>query len=183
MLDEPTNHLDLEACLWLENYLLTYPETLVIVSHDRHFLNNVITDVMHVANKKLQIYKGDYDTFVRTRADRMKQQKRAFEAGEKKRAHVQAFIDKFRFNAKRASIVQSRIKMLNKMEMLDDVIEDPSWKISFPDVEDIGTPVLQISSVSFGYPGSKKTLFKKVNFGVDLTSRICILGPNGAGKS
>lgn len=111
MLDEPTNHLDLEAVLWLENYLQNYDKTLVIVSHDRKFLDEVITDVVHFYNKQLGYYKGDYRTFESTREDRMKNMKKQYEAQMQKRAHMQEFIDKFRFNAKRAALVQSRIKV------------------------------------------------------------------------
>lgn len=111
MLDEPTNHLDFPAVIWLEEYLLTYEKTLLVVSHDRVFLNNIITDVVFLHNKKLQYYKGNYDTFETVREDQFKQQRREYEADQAKRAHIQKFIDKFRFNAKRATLVQSRIKV------------------------------------------------------------------------
>ncbi|CAM9591939.1 unnamed protein product, partial [Hapterophycus canaliculatus] len=111
MLDEPTNHLDLEAVIWLQEYLKTYPKTLLLVSHDRQFLNEVSTDIIHFLSKKLHYYKGDYDTFVNVRTELAKNQRRAYEASAAKKAHMQEFIDKFRSNAKRASLVQSRIKV------------------------------------------------------------------------
>ena len=183
LLDEPTNHLDVPSCLWLENYLLDYPATAVVVSHDRRFLNAVVTDVVHLEHKRLTYYKGDYDTFEQTRAERLKHGERAAEAAELKRKHVQSFIDKFRFNAKRASLVQSRIKALERMEVLDPAeTDDPRWKFEFPDPGPLGIPVLQVSDVAFGYDPARP-LFRGVNFAVDLDSRIALVGPNGAGKS
>ncbi|CAI0441754.1 unnamed protein product [Linum tenue] len=113
LLDEPTNHLDLHAVLWLETYLVKWPKTFIVVSHAREFLNTVVTDVIHLQNQKLTCYKGNYDIFERTRAEQLKNQQKAFESNERVRAHMQTFIDKFRYNAKRASLVQSRIKNLN----------------------------------------------------------------------
>jgi ATP-binding cassette, subfamily F, member 3 len=183
LLDEPTNHLDVPSCMWLENYLLDYPNTCMIVSHDRRFLNTVVTDVIHLSNKKLDYYKGDYDTFERTRAERSKHQARAAEAQEARRAHVQAFIDRFRYNANRAALVQSRIKALERMEVMDEMAsDDPRWRFEFPDPGPLTIPMLQVVDVAFGYD-PKRPLFKGVNFGVDTESRIAIVGPNGAGKS
>jgi hypothetical protein len=125
LLDEPTNHLDFPAVLWLEDYLQTYQKTLVVVSHDRNFVNSVITDVIHFHNQSLTFYRGDYETFERVRLDQQKTQKKAVAAQEKQRAHVQAFIDRFRYNANRAALVQSRIKSLARMELMEDVVDDP----------------------------------------------------------
>jgi ATP-binding cassette subfamily F protein 3 len=111
LLDEPTNHLDLHAVLWLESYMVKWPKTLIVVSHAREFLNTVVTDILHLQGQKLISYKGDYDTFERTRDERLRNQQKAFEANERTRGHIQAFVDKFRYNAKRASLVQSRIKV------------------------------------------------------------------------
>ena len=105
------NHLDFPAVLWLEDYLQTYSKTLLVVSHDRNFVNNVITDVMHFHNQTLTYYRGDYTTFERVRIDQQKNQAKAFEAQQKQRAHVQSFIDRFRYNANRAALVQSRVKV------------------------------------------------------------------------
>eukprot|EP00752_Nemacystus_decipiens_P014231 g12659.t1 len=182
MLDEPTNHLDLEAVIWLQEYLKTYPKTLLLVSHDRQFLNEVSTDIIHFLSKKLHYYKGDYDTFVNVRTELAKNQRRAYEASAAKKAHMQEFIDKFRSNAKRASLVQSRIKALEKMEDVEDVEDEAKVTIHLPEPGPIGRPIVQIEGVTFGYDASNP-LFSNVHFGVDLESRVGIVGPNGAGKS
>ncbi|XP_062221437.1 ABC transporter F family member 3 [Phragmites australis] len=183
LLDEPTNHLDLHAVLWLETYLLKWPKTFIVVSHAREFLNTVVTDILHLHGRKLHAYKGDYDTFERTREEHLKNQMKAFETNEKARSHMQAFIDKFRYNAKRASLVQSRIKALERMEHVDAVVSDPDYKFEFPTPDDRpGPPIISFSDASFGYPGGP-ILFKNLNFGIDLDSRIAMVGSNGIGKS
>ncbi|KAG1359581.1 ABC transporter F family member 3 [Cocos nucifera] len=183
LLDEPTNHLDLHAVLWLESYLVRWPKTFIVVSHAREFLNTVVTDIIHLHGQKLTTYKGDYDTFEKTREEQLKNQQKAFESNEKSRAHMQAFIDKFRYNAKRASLVQSRIKALERMGHVDAVVNDPDYKFEFPTPDDRpGPPIISFSDASFGYPGGP-ILFKNLNFGIDLDSRIAMVGPNGIGKS
>lgn len=189
MLDEPTNHLDLEAVLWLESYLVEYKHTLIVVSHDRGFLNEVTTDIIEYANQKLTYYKGNYDTYVKTADEKVKNAMRVYQAYQDKRAHMMEFIDKFRANAKRATMVQSRIKTVEKMDLeAPEPIEvEAVWRFSIPNPEPIGRPIIAIDDVSFDYDETKKEetdfLIQKVNFGVDLTSRIGILGANGAGKS
>ncbi|CAM9619271.1 unnamed protein product [Scytosiphon promiscuus] len=158
----------------------TYPKTLLLVSHDRQFLNEVSTDIIHFLSKKLHYYKGDYDTFVNVRTELAKNQRRAYEASAAKKAHMQEFIDKFRSNAKRASLVQSRIKALDKMEDVEDVEDEAKVTIHLPEPGPIGRPIVQ--GVTFGYDASNP-LFSNVHFGVDLDSRVGIVGPNGAGKS
>ncbi|CAH9133082.1 unnamed protein product, partial [Cuscuta epithymum] len=183
LLDEPTNHLDLHAVLWLETYLVKWPKTFIVVSHAREFLNTVVTDIIHLQNRKLITYKGNYDTFERTREEQLKNQHKAFEANERSRAHMQTFIDKFRYNAKRASLVQSRIKALDRMGHVDEVFNDPDYKFEFPSPDDRpGAPIISFSDASFGYPGGP-ILFKNLNFGIDLDSRVAMVGPNGIGKS
>ncbi|KAF3434224.1 hypothetical protein FNV43_RR25327 [Rhamnella rubrinervis] len=183
LLDEPTNHLDLHAVLWLESYLVKWPKTFIVVSHAREFLNTVVTDILHLQGQKLNIYKGNYDTFERTREEQLKNQQKAFESNERSRAHMQSFIDKFRYNAKRASLVQSRIKALDRMGHVDQVVNDPDYKFEFPTPDDRpGAPIISFSDASFGYPGGP-LLFKNLNFGIDLDSRIAMVGPNGIGKS
>lgn len=189
LLDEPTNHLDLEAVLWLESYLCEYKHTLVVVSHDRGFLNEICTDIIEFKNQKLNYYKGDYDTYVRTSAEMIKNQMRVYQAYQDKRAHMMEFIEKFRANAKRASIVQSRIKAVEKMDLEapEKVEQEAIWRFSIPNPEPLGRPIISIDDASFDYKheGKKEDeyLLQKVNFGIDLSSRIAILGPNGAGKS
>ncbi|CAL0323066.1 unnamed protein product [Lupinus luteus] len=183
LLDEPTNHLDLHAVLWLESYLVKWPKTFIVVSHAREFLNTVVTDIVHLQNQKLTTYKGNYDTFERTRAEQIKNQQKAIEAHERSRSHMQSFIDKFRFNAKRASLVQSRIKALDRMGHVDEIVNDPDYKFEFPTPDDRpGAPIISFSDASFGYPGGP-ILFRNLNFGIDLDSRIAMVGPNGIGKS
>ncbi|KAG7650547.1 F-box-like domain superfamily [Arabidopsis thaliana x Arabidopsis arenosa] len=183
LLDEPTNHLDLHAVLWLETYLTKWPKTFIVVSHAREFLNTVVTDIIHLQNQKLSTYKGNYDIFERTREEQVKNQQKAFESSERSRSHMQAFIDKFRYNAKRASLVQSRIKALDRLAHVDQVINDPDYKFEFPTPEDKpGPPIISFSDASFGYPGGP-LLFRNLNFGIDLDSRIAMVGPNGIGKS
>lgn len=183
LLDEPTNHLDLHAVLWLETYLMKWPKTFIVVSHAREFLNTVVTDILHLQAQKLTAYKGNYDTFERTREEQLKNKQKAFEANERSRSHMQAFIDKFRYNAKRASLVQSRIKALDRMGYVDEVVNDPDYKFEFPTPDDRpGPPIISFSDASFGYPGGP-LLFKNLNFGIDLDSRIAMVGPNGIGKS
>ncbi|KAL2613889.1 hypothetical protein R1flu_025581 [Riccia fluitans] len=183
LLDEPTNHLDLHAVLWLENYLLKWPKTLIVVSHAREFLNTVVTDVLHLHSQVITVYKGDYDTFERTRDERLRNQQKAHEANERTRSHIQAFVDKFRYNAKRASLVQSRIKALERIGHVDAVINDPDYKFEFPTPEDKpSAPIISFSDATFGYPGGP-ILFKNLNFGIDLDSRLAMVGPNGIGKS
>ncbi|KAG9146939.1 hypothetical protein Leryth_005215 [Lithospermum erythrorhizon] len=183
LLDEPTNHLDLHAVLWLETYLVKWPKTFIVVSHAREFLNTVVTDIIHLQNQKLTTYKGNYDTFERTREEQMKNKQKAFESNERSREHMQTFIDKFRYNAKRASLVQSRIKALERLGHVDEVVNDPDYKFEFPSPDDRpGPPIISFSDASFGYPGGP-LLFKNLNFGIDLDSRVAMVGPNGIGKS
>jgi ATP-binding cassette subfamily F protein 3 len=194
MLDEPTNHLDLEAVLWLENYLVTYKHTLLVVSHDRGFLNEVCTDIMEFKRKKLTYYRGNFDTYVKLRDENIRNSMRVYQAYQEKRQHMMDFINKFRANAKRASMVQSRIKAVEKMdaEAPEQVEMDPIWRFSIPNSEPLGPPIIAVNDVSFDYKpylddGTKKPeseyLLQGVNFGVDLTSRIAILGANGQGKT
>jgi len=182
LLDEPTNHLDLEAVLWLEVYLQSYPKTLVVVSHDRSFLDEIITDVVFLHDRKLQYYKGDFTTFERTRKNVLKNQRKAYEAQQAKIAHMQEFIDRWRANAKKASMVQSRIKAIEKMELIEEPEDEQAFKMQFPPPEALGRPIMTATDVSFTYPNGNEIL-RDVQFNVDMQSRIGILGVNGSGKS
>eukprot|EP00587_Corethron_hystrix_P002761 CAMPEP_0113302490 /NCGR_PEP_ID=MMETSP0010_2-20120614/3283_1 /TAXON_ID=216773 ORGANISM="Corethron hystrix, Strain 308" /NCGR_SAMPLE_ID=MMETSP0010_2 /ASSEMBLY_ACC=CAM_ASM_000155 /LENGTH=758 /DNA_ID=CAMNT_0000156293 /DNA_START=133 /DNA_END=2406 /DNA_ORIENTATION=+ /assembly_acc=CAM_ASM_000155 len=189
MLDEPTNHLDLEAVLWLESYLKEYKHTLVVVSHDRGFLNEVCTDILEFKSLKLTTYRGNYDTYVKSSDDALKNSMRIYQAYQDKRAHMMDFIEKFRANAKRASIVQSRVKAVEKMdaEAPKPAQAETLWRFSIPNPEPLGRPIISVDDICFDYGGASvnksERLLQDVNFGVDLSSRIGILGPNGAGKS
>ena len=185
MLDEPTNHLDLEAVLWLEEYLKTYRKTVLLVSHDRNFLNEVCTDIVLFRNQKLTYYRGDYNNFVGTRKEEQITQQKQHEAQMVKVKHMQEFVDKFRFNAKRAALVQSRIKAIEREDVVDAVEEDKEFSFSFVDAGQLGHPVIQLNGVTFGYGpnGVKNPLFRDVHRSIDQGSRIALVGPNGAGKS
>ena len=131
---EPTNHLDLEAVLWLESYLQSYRHTLIVVSHDRSFLNEVCTDTIEFAKRKLTYYKGDYDTYVKTSDEMVKNSMRVYQAYQDKRAHMMEFINKFRASAARAKLVQSRVKMVEKMDLEAPVpvSVEAMWRFSIP---------------------------------------------------
>lgn len=191
LLDEPTNHLDLHAVLWLQDHLLSWPSTLIVVSHARQFLNTVCTDTIHLANKKLTAYKGNYDVFHKTLAERRRCAQASAESVAAKKAHMQAFIDRFRYNANRAALVQSRIKALERLD--DSVLADSEvlstdagqieYQFRFADPPDaVPPPVISFNDVSFGYSDSKM-LFKNLNFGLDCDTRAAVVGPNGIGKS
>ena len=182
LLDEPTNHLDLHAVLWLEAFLQTWPKTLIVVSHSRTFLNSVCEEIIHLDNAKLTYYTGNYDQFETTRCEQLRLQQRQFEAQEKHRAHVQTFIDRFRYNANRAKMAQSRIKALERMESIAPVMVEAQFQFKFPEPEPAPTPYLQVIDAEFGYKAGQY-LFKDVNFSLDDNSRIVLVGANGAGKS
>ncbi|VDK87321.1 unnamed protein product [Onchocerca ochengi] len=183
LLDEPTNMLDMRAIIWLENHLQEWTSTIVIVSHDRSFLNTVCTDIIHLHSKRLDQYKGNYAVFEKTMKEKLTQQEREYEAQQQFRQHTQEFIDKFRYNAKRASMVQSRIKMLEKLPILKPVVLEGEVKLSFPDCEVLNNLVLQLDDVSFRYTSVSPFIFTKLQIGSYADSRICIVGENGAGKT
>jgi ATP-binding cassette, subfamily F, member 3 len=183
LLDEPSNMLDVPSITYLSNYLQTYPSTVLVVSHDRAFLNEVATDIIHQHSERLDYYKGaNFDSFYATREERRKTAKREYEKQMAERAHLQIFIDKFRYNAAKSSEAQSRIKKLERMPVLQTPEAEYSVKFSFPDVEKLSPPIIQMSEVSFGYT-KDKILLRNVDLDVQLDSRIGIVGPNGAGKT
>ncbi|CAB3402090.1 unnamed protein product [Caenorhabditis bovis] len=183
LLDEPTNMLDMRAVYWLEGHLQTWEGTILTVSHDRKFLNEICTDIVHLHTRRLDHYKGNYDQFEKTMKEKLTQQQREYEAQQQLRQHTQEFIDKFRYNAKRASMVQSRIKMLEKLPVLLPVELESDIHFRFPECEILNNPVLQLDDVSFRYNEDQPFLFRKVNLGTHANSRICIVGENGAGKT
>lgn len=182
LLDEPTNMLDMQAIIWLERYLQNWPTTLLVVSHDRGFLDEVPTDMLHLHSQRIDTYRGNYTEFVNTMTERLKSQQREYEAQMEHRKHVQEFIDKFRFNAKRASLVQSRIKQLEKLPELKPIEKESEVVLKFPEVEKLAGSILILSEVAYAYPECKPT-FQNVDLSATMESRICIVGENGAGKT
>ncbi|KAI1883081.1 hypothetical protein AGOR_G00241570 [Albula goreensis] len=183
LLDEPTNMLDVRAILWLENYLQTWQSTILVVSHDRNFLNAVVTDIIHLHSQRLESYRGDYENFVKTKEDRLKNQQREYEAQLQYREHIQVFIDRFRYNANRAAQVQSKLKLLEKLPELRPIEKESEVTLKFPDnFEKLSPPVLQLDEVEFYYSPEQR-LFTGLCLSADLESRICIVGENGAGKT
>ncbi|RKL13206.1 Protein GCN20 [Fusarium oxysporum] len=183
LLDEPSNMLDVPSITFLSEYLQTYPSTVLVVSHDRAFLNEVATDIIHQHSQRLDYYRGaNFDTFYATREERKKVAKREYENQMVQRAHLQAFIDKFRYNAAKSSEAQSRIKKLEKMPVLEPPEAEYSVKFTFPEVEKLSPPIVQMSEVTFGY-NKDNILLRNVDLDVQLDSRIGIVGPNGAGKT
>ncbi|KAK5164978.1 ATP-binding cassette, regulator of translational elongation [Saxophila tyrrhenica] len=183
LLDEPSNMLDVPSITFLSDYLQTYPSTVLVVSHDRAFLNEVATDIMHQHSERLDYYKGaNFDSFYATKEERRKTAKREYENQMVQRAHLQTFIDKFRYNAAKSSEAQSRIKKLEKMPVLEAPESEYVVHFKFPEVEKLSPPIIQMTNVSFGYTPDKP-LLKHVDLDVQLDSRIGIIGPNGAGKT
>ncbi|OAA51694.1 ATPase components of ABC transporter [Metarhizium rileyi] len=183
LLDEPSNMLDVPSITFLSNYLQGYPSTVLVVSHDRAFLNEVASDIIHQHSERLDYYRGaNFDSFYATREERKKVAKKEYENQMAQRAHLQAFIDKFRYNAAKSSEAQSRIKKLEKMPVLTPPESEYSVKFTFPDVEKLSPPIIQMSEVDFGYT-KDKPLLRNVDLDVQLDSRIGIVGPNGAGKT
>lgn len=183
LLDEPSNMLDVPSIAFLSNYLQGYPSTVLVVSHDRAFLNEIATDIIHQHSERLDYYRGaNFDSFYATREERKKVAKREYENQMAQRAHLQAFIDKFRYNAAKSSEAQSRIKKLEKMPILEPPEAEYNVKFNFPEVEKLSPPIVQMSGVKFGYT-KDKILLRDVDLDVQLDSRIGIVGPNGAGKT
>ncbi|MPC09442.1 ATP-binding cassette sub-family F member 3 [Portunus trituberculatus] len=150
LLDEPTNMLDMKAIIWLENYLMGWASTLLVVSHDRHFLDIVPTDVLHLHSQTIDMYRGNYENFIQTKNERQKNQQREYDAQMQFRAHVQEFIDKFRYNAKRASLVQSKIKMLEKLPELKPIEKEVKVVLRFPEVGENGTGKTTLLKILLG---------------------------------
>jgi len=181
LLDEPTNHLDLEASLWLEGYLASFPGTLLIISHDRDLLNRAVDHIIHLDGGKLTAYTGGYDRFVRTRAEAQANQAAQREKQLKERAHIQSFVDRFRAKATKARQAQSRIKMLARMEPIADAVNQRTTRFHFPSPGELAPPVMTMEGAAAGYDG--KIILADLNLRLDQDDRIALLGANGNGKS
>ncbi len=181
LLDEPTNHLDLEATLWLESYLKTYPRTILLVSHDRELLTAVPDRIIHIDRRKLVAYSGNYDTFERLRRDRLKHTAALAAKQAEQRRHMQAFIDRFRYKASKARQAQSRIKALARMEPVVPVVEEATVAFRFPDPEPLSPPIIALDEASVGY--GQAPVLDRLDLRIDMEDRIALLGANGNGKS
>ncbi|KAL7419557.1 hypothetical protein Q5752_005468 [Cryptotrichosporon argae] len=182
LLDEPSNNLDLNALAFLEDYLQTWEGTILVVSHDRAFLNATCQGIFLLKNQKLDYYSGDYATYHATRTERALAYRKEYETQMAYRQHLQAYIDRWRYNANRAPQAQSRIKILEKLPELEPPEDEDDESFKFPEPERISPPLLQLDEVSFSYR-PEKPILRSVNFNVDFDSRIAVIGPNGAGKS
>jgi ATP-binding cassette subfamily F protein 3 len=182
LLDEPTNHLDFEAMVWLENFLIRYPHTLVIISHDRDILNKTVNHIAHLENQKLTLYAGNYDNFERKRAERMMGQQALHEKQMAQKAHMMKFVERFKAKASKARQAQSRLKMIEKMDIVDAVMADRVTQFSFPQPPEEKSPLIVLENVDAGYtPG--KPILKNLELRIDADDRIALLGANGNGKS
>lgn len=182
LLDEPTNHLDLEASLWLESYLKSYPHSLILISHDRHLLNAVCDRILSMQGGNISLFTGNYNTFEKTWAMQQENLKAQHSKQEAQRKHIMAFVNRFKAKASKAKQAQSRLKMLEKMDQLEDVSHDPLVKLDFPKPEKLSPPLIVLERVSVGYE-EEKPILKNLNLRIDEDDRIALLGPNGNGKS
>ncbi|OED43773.1 ABC transporter ATP-binding protein [Endozoicomonas sp. (ex Bugula neritina AB1)] len=180
LLDEPTNHLDLDAIVWLESFLKRYEGTLLVISHDRDFLDAVTNYTLHIEHQRLNEYKGNYSAFERMRSERLQQQQAAFEKQQKQRAHMESFVERFRAKATKAKQAQSRLKALARLEEIAPAHVDSPFSFSFPESDKMSSPLLTLEKAELGY---KENILLKLKMSILPGSRIGLLGANGAGKS
>jgi ATP-binding cassette, subfamily F, member 3 len=199
LLDEPTNHLDLDAVLWLEQWLVKYPGMLLLISHDREFLDGVCTHTLHLHEGRARLYAGDYTSFEHQRAEHLRQQQIAFEQEQAEREHLQRFIDRFRAKASKATQAQSRIKRLEKLAGTEAVRAERALRIAFESPERVPFSLITLDGIAAGYrhpdgeahehlplkdtAGGAMVVLRDVRFALEAGNRIALLGPNGAGKS
>ncbi|WP_296990661.1 ABC-F family ATP-binding cassette domain-containing protein [Thalassospira sp. UBA1131] len=182
LLDEPTNHLDLEATIWLENYLINYPGTIILISHDRDLLNRVVKSIAHLHDGTVTLYGGNYDKFAKTRREQMELASKHYEKQIAQQKHLQSFIDRFRAKASKAKQAQSRVKMLEKMGPAIPVVEDRGISFDFPSPKELPPPLINIHDGDVGYEEGKPIL-RNISLRIDMDDRIALLGANGNGKS
>lgn len=180
LLDEPTNHLDLDAILWLEEWLLKFDGVILVISHDKAFMDNLCTHILHIEQKTMQIYTGNYSQFVQIRSQRLSQQQQAFEKQQATKAHLEDYIRRFRAKATKAKQAQSRIKQLARMSELAPVMADSEFSFAFYPPAYMASPLISLDNASIGY---NEPILTKVNLQITPDIRLGILGANGAGKS
>ena len=181
LLDEPTNHLDLDTTWWLEQRLQRFKGTLLIISHDRDFLDNTVQHIVHIERAKLELYNGNYSAFERQRSERLAQQQQMFERQQTQVAEIEKFVARFRAKASKAKQAQSRLKALERLEMIAPAHVDSPFQFQIPCAEKTSHPLLQLTDAQLGY--NQKTILDHVSLRVEPDSRLGLLGPNGAGKS
>jgi len=181
LLDEPTNHLDLDALLWLEDWLVKYNGTLLLISHDRDFLDKIVNNIAYFNNKQLALYTGNYSTFENERANQLITQRAAFEKQQKKLLHAEKFINRFRAKASKAKQAQSRLKMIEKMNIIQAGEVESPFQFEFKTPHQLPHPLLTLEDASIAY--DNKIILKHVNLSIAPTDRIALIGPNGAGKT
>lgn len=181
LLDEPTNYLDLEGALWLESYLQKYPHTVLIISHDRGLLNRAVQGILHLDNRKLTYWTGPYDQFARQMAERRAVLQAEAKKVDLQRAHLQAFVDRFKAKASKAAQAQSRVKMLEKLTPITAPEDAKKVVFTFPAPEELAPPIINLDGAAVGYGGP--LILKKLNLRIDQDDRIALLGRNGEGKS
>jgi ATP-binding cassette subfamily F protein 3 len=181
LLDEPTNHLDLEASLWLEGWLAKFPGAALIVSHDRGLLDKSVEAIAHLDRGKLALSTGGFAEFLRLRAERTAQQRRMVEKVTAERDRIQAFVDRFRAKATKARQAQSRLKALERLPPVENVIEDAPTRFEFPEPKQLAPPILTLDRVSAGYAG--RVVLRNISLSLDMDDRVALLGANGNGKS
>jgi ATP-binding cassette subfamily F protein 3 len=187
LLDEPTNHLDLDAVIWLQRWLKRFTGTLVLISHDRDFLDTVIGQILHIEHQRAKLYSGNYTAFERQRSEHLAQQEAQYQKQQKEAAHLTAFVDRFRAKASKAKQAQSRLKRLEKLPDLAPAHVDSQFTFSFASPDSLPYPLLSLSETDCGYQkslqGEQSTILTKVDLTLVPGSRIGLLGRNGAGKS
>ena len=182
LLDEPTNHLDLEASLWLSDFLRRYRKTLLLVSHDRQFLDEVVDHILHLGERKLTMYSGGYEDFARARRENLARQQALASRQQDERERLQTFIDRFRAKATKARQAQSRMKALARLEPISLSAEEPPVRLAFPEPAELAPPLLSLYQVAVGYTPDKPVL-RNLDLRLDPDDRIALLGANGNGKS
>ncbi|MGR3491374.1 MAG: ABC-F family ATP-binding cassette domain-containing protein [Shimia sp.] len=181
LLDEPTNYLDLEGALWLEDYLKRYPHTVLIVSHDRNLLNRAVQSILHLEARELTFYQGPYDAFAKARAAKLANQAAAAKKQAAQRAHLQSYVDRFRYKADKAKQAQSRIKALERMDVITAPEQAAARVFTFPEPEILSPPIVALEGAAVGYGGDP--VLKRLTLRIDQDDRIALLGKNGQGKS